>query len=1126
MQWHVSNINDTVRDAERAQALSGYVIEFPGAAANPSIAQTIWAQAGSTVWRRSDQRFILSMMLRFIVAAFVALAGAAAEEFSIRTEMVPMRDSVKLATDIYLPSGGGKRPVLVVRTPYDKAGERGDAEYLARRGYVVLAQDVRGRFASEGRFYAFVNEGPDGYDTIEWAAAQPWSDGQVGTFGASYLAWDQYFAAMLRPPHLAAMFALVGGANFYDEYGYPGGAPNVGWPVWILKSASTSPQARGNPEAAARMTEVMNNPRQWLALDPAARLDIFRDFPDHARIYQDWLAHPKFDRYWAQKGFFTAGYYDQMKDVPVLFLTGWYDYFGTGAMENFAHLARSQHSLKRLVVGPWPHATGRTECGEAWFGDRAGVDQRALMADWFDHWMHGAAFKLVSDMPVQYFRMGGGGGDRTARGKIDARGEWLTALAWPPPPSRVEQFRLRAAEYRYDSSNPAPAKGGRYAGCVQNQNIVRPDIISTIGEPLSARLDVTGRVRAKIWASAAAPSADFALKLIDVFPNGYAMPVAGGIRRVEMNGAAPQQIAVDLGFTSVRFGPGHRVRLDVTSSESPSFEPNPHAARIRIYQDAAHASAVELPIVPDEDEFDSQAVSTVMVPMRDGVKLATDLYRPARNGAPAAGKFPVLVTRSPYNKSGERRRGEFFARHGYVFVAQDTRGRYESEGKPYPLVNEGRDGYDTIEWAATQPWSNGKVGTTGASYLAMDQYAAAIEQPPHLEAMYAAVGGANYYYDSAYRGGIRGLGWPVWLLLSAATDPSADAATRDRLNGMVKHPDAWLSEPSATRVQVFAHFPVQRRAYDDFYAHPDFDAYWRQTGFDTADYYGRMKDVPIFFLSGWYDSFAEATLENFTALSRLQKSPKRLVIGPWPHGYGKPECGDAWFGAAAELDENPLQLDWFDHWLKRRPFETLSDDPVMYFRMGGNTSERDRRGRLTPGGEWATARAWPPAPVRVERISLNSGGYRYDPKHPVHTNGGRNGATCIVNEAAQSPDILTTIGERLRNPVDITGAVRASVWISADAPTADVVVKLIDVYPDGYAAPLLEGWRRARLQGNTPQRVDIDLGTTSVRLPAGHRIRVDVTSSSFPKLEPNPNAARIVIYSDPKHPSFIEIPRV
>jgi hypothetical protein len=517
--------------------------------------------------------------------------------------MVPMRDGVKLATDIYLPAGESKHPVLIVRTPYDKSGARGDATYLAHQGYVVLAQDVRGRFASEGRFYAFVNEGPDGYDTIEWAAAQSWSDGQVGTFGASYLAWDQYFAAMLRPPHLVAMFALVGGANFYDEYGYPGGVLNVGWPRWILNSAATSPQAARNPEAAGRIREMLADPKKWLTLDAAARLNLFRDFPDHRRIYEDLVAHPTPDSYWKQKGFFTAGYYGDMKDVPVLFLTGWYDYFGTGAMENFARLASSQHTMKRLVVGPWPHGTGQAECGDASFSEQAAVDQRALMADWFDHWMRGASFKRVSDTPVQYFLMGGADGGRLPDGKVNVSGQWQTALSWPPAPSRVEQLRLRAAEYRYDPANPVPSKGGRYMGCVQNQDVKRPDIISTLGEPLAKPLDVTGRIRATIWASSDAPSADFAVKLIDVFPNGYAMPVAGGIRRVEMRGDPPQQASVDLGFTSIRFAAGHRIRVDVASSDSPGFEPNPHPARVKIYGDTAHPSAIELPVVSTADEL-------------------------------------------------------------------------------------------------------------------------------------------------------------------------------------------------------------------------------------------------------------------------------------------------------------------------------------------------------------------------------------------------------------------------------------------------------------------------------------------------------------------------------------------
>src|SRR5271157_4840016 len=176
---------------------------------------------------------------------------------------------------------------------------------------------------------------------------------------------------------------------------------------------------------------------------------------------------------------------------------------------------------------------------------------------------------------------------------------------------------------------------------------------------------------------------------------------------------------------------------------------------------AIAAFSVDSLLPAGAEEFDSVSVETVMVAMRDGTNLATDIYRPGRGGKPVEGKFPVLVTRSPYNKSGEKSKGSFFARHGYVFVAQDCRGFFASEGEPVPFVREGQDSYDTIEWAATQSWSNGKAGTTGASYLALNQFAGAIEVPPHLEVIYAAVGPASFYEDSAYRGGVPGFGWAV-----------------------------------------------------------------------------------------------------------------------------------------------------------------------------------------------------------------------------------------------------------------------------------------------------------------------------------------------------------------------------
>ena len=506
---------------------------------------------------------------------------------------------------------------------------------------------------------------------------------------------------------------------------------------------------------------------------------------------------------------------------------------------------------------------------------------------------------------------------------------------------------------------------------------------------------------------------------------------------------------------------------------------------------------------------------TVMVPMRDGVKLATDIYLPA-----GTGPFPVLVARSPYNKFGEGRRAMFFARHGYVFVAQDCRGRFASEGEFAPLINEGRDGYDTIEWAAAQPWSNGRVGTTGASYLAMDQYAAAIENPPHLSAMYAAVGSQNFYYDSGYPGGIPSLGWPAWILYMASTDSRLDAAARDKLTAVVKETAVWLRQPVSDRGALLSPFPAFKRAYDDFYAHPHFDGYWKQKGFDTADNYGRVKDVPILFLSGWYDQYASATLHNYTALRGSQKTPKRLVMGPWPHSYGKSECGDADFGKDGQLDEESLQLDWFDHWLKGEPYHVMGPEPVRYFRMGGQEG-RGVKGHVTPGGEWKTGLLWPPEST-ARSFSIAAGSYHYNPRDPVPTNGGNYNSQCIQDQKNSRADVLRTLSDPLETPLDVTGNVRATISIASRAPSVDVVVKLIDVYPDGYAALILDSARRIAMQGSEPVEAVLEMGSTSNLFARGHRVRIDVTSSNFPKLEPNPHAADVKVLAG----SHLDLPVV
>lgn len=589
-----------------------------------------------------------SLLPRVPWAALAAVLASAQEFDSVvmTSEMVPMRDGVKLATDIYRPARGGqvvdvRFPTLVTRTPYNKSGIGKDIRELARHGFVVVAQDCRGRFASQGSFYAFLNEGKDGYDTIEWAAAQPWSNGKVGTFGGSYVAWNQYHAAMYKPPHLEAMFAIVGGANFYQEYGYPGGAPNLGWPLWILGSARTSQQAAENPEALARISEADKQQAEWLRREPASRRDVFNGFPAHQKMYDDLIAHPNFDAYWKQRGWHTTGYYRDMKDVPALFLTGWYDYFGPGSMRNFAALASSQKTAKKLIVGPWPHSAGAPECGDVWFGEAAGIPVVAYMADWFSYWFKRKPLTLVGPEAVRTFRMGGGDGSRTAQGRFNHSGEWRTSASWPPAAAKGVRYYLHAggklntvapkesgppSSYDYDPRNPVPTIGGRYGGgatprCAQDQVCkpgipgcrdtkpltARADVVSFSTEPLTSPVEATGFIRASFRISSDAPDTDFTAKLVDVYPNGYSLIIADGQIRARFRRSFEKpeplqpgkiyKVTVDLGPASNLFAAGHRIRLDVSSSNFPNIEPNRHKARNSLYHDATRQSYLELPVI-------------------------------------------------------------------------------------------------------------------------------------------------------------------------------------------------------------------------------------------------------------------------------------------------------------------------------------------------------------------------------------------------------------------------------------------------------------------------------------------------------------------------------------------------
>jgi len=551
----------------------------------------------------------------------------------------------------------------------------------------------------------------------------------------------------------------------------------------------------------------------------------------------------------------------------------------------------------------------------------------------------------------------------------------------------------------------------------------------------------------------------------------------------------------------------------------------------------------------------------VMVPMRDGVKLATDIYRPAKKDVPLPGKFPVLVDRSPYNKTGIRKEGIFFAQHGYVFVAQDCRGRFASQGKFYPRPNEGEDGYDTIEWAATQPWSNGKIGTVGASYGAAVQYAAAMLAPPHLVAMFPVVGGSG---SSPYPDGVPGLSESQWILYMAETSDEAKARPelRAKLAATFAHPNPWLLLPPAQRGEIFKPLPKYDKMFRATYTHRTLDSDRKQRNSRPAGNYQRFKDVPMFFISGWYDGTVGGVIENFEELSKLQKSPKKLMIGPWPHATGKAICGEAGFGPSAAVDEQALELDWFNHWMKGKPFRIIGPAPIRIFRMGGGTTDEQAASKVNPGGKWISLQEWPPSVVHAVKFYLQpqgllrnvppgnegSSSLEDDPANPVPTRGGHFHGDCVQDQAVleKRPDVLTFTTPLLKTPITIMGDITAELWISSTAPDTDFVAKLSDVYPNGYSMIIAEGQIRARYRNGmdkpalmtpgTVYRLNLHLGPISNLFVTGHRIRLDISSTDFPRLEPNSNTgappgqwtravkARNAVYYGGQHTSSLILP--
>ncbi|HZC26821.1 MAG TPA: CocE/NonD family hydrolase, partial [Actinopolymorphaceae bacterium] len=415
-------------------------------------------------------------------------------------------------------------------------------------------------------------------------------------------------------------------------------------------------------------------------------------------------------------------------------------------------------------------------------------------------------------------------------------------------------------------------------------------------------------------------------------------------------------------------------------------------------------------------EFGVLLASDVMLPMRDEVRLATDLFFPAQPDAVdmrAPGRFPVVLIRTPYNKREAREEGEYFARRGYVAAIQDCRGRYASEGTFYFLAQEPEDGYDTIEWLGVQPWSSGAVGTMGTSYPGWTQTAAAVLDPPHLAAMVVNQSGSNAYTSSVRHNGAMELRFLAWAFMEAATLPqgAADPAVAEGLRS-VSATDWLRNLPLRPGLTPLAQVPSIERWALDIYTRGDHDTYWQQPGFDVMGHWDAHADVPLLLCGAWYDSYTRATIENYVGLSRRKTGPVHLVMGPWTHGSQSVDmtfAGDVEFGPQASVagnlaeDFRHLHLRWFDRWLKEIDNGVDRADPVRLFVMGAGDGSVSREGRLYRGGGWRTEKEFPLPAVAETSYFLHGDGvlrttapaadgaattFRYDPADPVPTIGG------------------------------------------------------------------------------------------------------------------------------------------
>jgi putative CocE/NonD family hydrolase len=568
------------------------------------------------------------------------------EAFSVVVDKnVPLttRDGTVLRSDVYRPARDGRYPVLLGRTQYNKEswGAWIAPTHTAAAGYVVVVNDMRGQYASEGEFDPFVYDVEDSYDVVEWCAAQPWSDGKVGMYGSSSCGFVQLQAAVSQPLHLVAIapkqtWSSFGRGCVYDS----GGGYSMYTQEWALMQTSMDARRRigqDRPDYPARRqttTRALWEMARWHRHLPVGELPPLTH--ELAPYYYRWLEHPDHDEFWATRN--VAAQYARIL-TPALHLVGWFDRFSITTVRNY--LGIKQHGgselarrHQRLVIGPWPHGVPVAEaCGEHHFGPAGTVDVRELMLRWYGHWLKGEPTELLEEPPVRLFVLG--------------ENAWRDADDWPLPGTRYTTLFLRSGgrantldgdgalgaeqpadgeppdSYVYDPADPTPSVAGRdvrFAGPFDQRPIERrPDVLVYSTPPLEHDTTLIGPVSARLWAASSAPDTDWVVKLVDVAPDGYALPLSIGMIRARYRQSQARQELLEPGRVyeyNIELRPvgncfkaGHRLRVEVASASFAEFDRNMntgHAfgvdavgrpATQLIFHDASRPSQVVLPVV-------------------------------------------------------------------------------------------------------------------------------------------------------------------------------------------------------------------------------------------------------------------------------------------------------------------------------------------------------------------------------------------------------------------------------------------------------------------------------------------------------------------------------------------------